>query len=61
MNHVADGFRDERDFEFFFNGWVICFEEFFEAVCDPDDKREGSFKKEDNGRHLCPVTNQKAG
>ena len=53
MANILDGFRNERRLEFFFNGRVIGLMELSELISDPDDKREGTFKKKSASGHLC--------
>lgn len=54
LNNVADGFGDEKRFEFFCDGGIIGLMKLSELVGDsgPDDERKGSFEKESN-THLC--------
>lgn len=52
MDNNSDGSRYKGRFEFFFDRGVIGFVKLSDLVSDPDDKREGPFKKEDNGGHL---------
>ena len=53
LDDISDRFGYERGFEFFFKGWVIGFVKFSDLACNSDDKREGPFKKEDDGGYLC--------
>ena len=53
LDNVADGFRYERRFELFFNGGIFGFVKLSELVSGPNNKREGSFEKENDGGHLC--------
>ena len=52
LNNVTDGFGDERRFKSFFDSGVIGLIELSEPTCNPDDKREGTFKQEDDGGQL---------
>ena len=52
LDNIADGFGDEGRFESFFQGWVFRFVELSDLAGGSDDKREGSFKKEDDGCYL---------
>ena len=52
MDNILDGFWDGRRLKLFFDSRVAGLKEFSEPVSDSDDKRKGSFKKEDNGSHL---------
>ena len=49
LDNISDGFGNERRFEFLFNSRVIGFVKLSDLVGDPDNKREGPFKKKDNG------------
>ena len=52
MDNVADRLWDGRRLESFFESGIFGFVELSDLAGDPDDKREGSFKKENDGCYL---------
>ena len=53
LDNVADRLWDERRLESFFESGTFRFVEFSDLAGGSDDKREGPFKKEDDGGHVC--------